>query len=90
MRKAIETAPRSGDFVILEDDASGTYTVARWSNETARWLDDEGTPIELNPTHWHPPQTSLSPVDEIEPATIPRTNSAEAPPLACPRSHSAP
>lgn len=31
MRKAIDTAPRNGDLVVLEDDVSGAYAVARWS-----------------------------------------------------------
>lgn len=57
MRKAIETAPRNGLFVILEDTAHGTFAVARWSVETARWLDEDETPIQLNATHWHLPQT---------------------------------
>ena len=56
MRKAIDTAPRNGDFVILEDGARGTIAVARWSAEAARWLDEHGTPTQLNATHWHPPQ----------------------------------
>ena len=57
MRKAIDTAPRNGDFVILEDGARGTIAVARWSAESAQWLDEHGTPSQLNPTHWHSPQS---------------------------------
>jgi hypothetical protein len=56
MRKTIDTAPRNGDFVILEDGARGTIAVARWSTEAAQWLDEHGTPSQLNATHWHPPQ----------------------------------
>ena len=56
MRKAIDTAPRNGDFVILEDGARGTIAVARWSAESAQWLDEHGTPCQLNATHWHSPQ----------------------------------
>ena len=56
MRKAIDTAPRNGDFVILEDGARGTIAVARWSAEFAQWLDEHGTPCQLNATHWHSPQ----------------------------------
>jgi hypothetical protein len=56
MRKAIDTAARNGDFVILEDAARGTIAVARWSAEAAQWLDEDGTPSQLNATHWHPPQ----------------------------------
>ena len=57
MRKAIDTAPRNGDFVILEDGARGTIAVARWSAEAAQWLDEHGTPSQLNATHWHSPQS---------------------------------
>ena len=56
MRKTIETAPRNGIFVILEDETHGTFAVARWSRDGALWLDDDGKPIQLNATHWHPPQ----------------------------------
>lgn len=56
MRKAIETAPRNGVFVILEDDALGTFAVARWSVEATQWLDDDDKPIQLNATHWTLPQ----------------------------------
>jgi hypothetical protein len=56
MRKTIDTAPRNGDFVILEDGARGTIAVARWSAEAAQWLDEHGMPSQLNATHWHPPQ----------------------------------
>ena len=36
MRQGIETAPKDGTIVILEDDASGTYDVAHWSAEATR------------------------------------------------------
>ncbi|GEP57036.1 hypothetical protein [Reyranella soli] len=62
MRQAIDTVPRNGDFVILEDDASGTYAVARWSVEAAQWLDEEGKPSRLNATHWQPFDSAQSPV----------------------------
>ena len=60
MRKAIDTAPRNGDFVILEDAARGALAFARWSAEAAQWLDEKGTPCQLNATHWH----SLQNLDE--------------------------
>jgi hypothetical protein len=56
MREAIDTAPRNGDSVILEDAARGTIAVARWSVDAAQWIDERGTPIQLKATHWHPPQ----------------------------------
>ena len=60
MRKTIDTAPRNGDFVFLEDAARGTVAFARWSAEAAQWLDEDGTPSQLNATHWH----SLQNLDE--------------------------
>jgi len=60
MRKAIDTAPRNGDFVILEDAARGALAFVRWSAEAAQWLDEKGTPCQLNATHWH----SLQNLDE--------------------------
>lgn len=56
MRKAIETAPRNGEFVFLEDAARGTVAVARWSAEEEQWIDENGKPSQLNATHWHSPQ----------------------------------
>jgi hypothetical protein len=54
MRHAIETAPRDGNVVILEDDASGTYDVAHWSTEAGEWVGENGAPSKIAPTHWHP------------------------------------
>ncbi len=54
MRKGIDTVPKNGDFVILEDDAIGKYAVARWSPDAAQWVDEGGTPCGLDPTHWQP------------------------------------
>jgi hypothetical protein len=54
MRYAIETAPRDGKVVILEDDASATYDVAHWSAEAGEWVGENGEPSKITPTHWHP------------------------------------
>jgi len=59
MRQAIETAPKDGKIVILEDDASGTYDVARWSAKAGGWVGENGEPSKIAPTHWH-----LRPRDE--------------------------
>jgi hypothetical protein len=52
----IETAPQDGKFVILEEDARGNYDVARWSSEAGGWVGEDGEPINITPTHWHPTQ----------------------------------
>lgn len=53
MRYPIETAPRNGSIVVLEDDASGTLEVAYWS-PTGEWIGEYGEPSALTPSHWHP------------------------------------
>jgi hypothetical protein len=54
MRHTIETAPRNGNVVILEDDASGTYDVAHWSPEAGEWIGENGEPSKITPSHWYP------------------------------------
>jgi hypothetical protein len=54
MRHAIETAPRDGNVVVIEDDASGTYDVAHWSAEAGEWVRENGGPSTIAPTHWYP------------------------------------
>ncbi|MBR0801126.1 hypothetical protein JQ615_37785 [Bradyrhizobium jicamae] len=59
MRRAIDTAPRDGQFVILEDDVSGVFELARWSAQAHSWVRENGEPSEITPTHWqtaHLPQ----------------------------------
>ena len=53
MRRAIETAPRDGKAILLEDDASGEYAVARWSAEANDWVGESGEPIQIAATHWY-------------------------------------
>ena len=54
MRQAIETPPRDGSAIILEDAASGTYDVAHWSPEAGEWVGENGAPIKITPSHWFP------------------------------------
>jgi hypothetical protein len=54
MRQGIETAPRDGSAIILEDDGSGTYDVAHWSPEAGEWVGENGAPIKITPSHWFP------------------------------------
>ena len=68
MRNTIDTAPRNGDFIILEDAARGALAFVRWSADAAQWLDEKGTPCQLNATHWHsltPAQSVVETVGEI-------------------------
>jgi hypothetical protein len=54
MRRTIETAPRDGNVIILEDDARGTYDVAHWSPEAGAWVGENGEPSKITPSHWYP------------------------------------
>jgi hypothetical protein len=72
MRRTIETAPMDGNVVILEDDASGTHDVARWSPEAGEWVGENGGPSKITPTHWSPmprDKSLLSLLQEVEPST---------------------
>src|SRR5207244_7730555 len=53
MRRAIDTAPRDGKFVILEDDVSGSFELAQWSAEARAWVGENGELIKITPTYWH-------------------------------------
>src|SRR5262245_25953484 len=53
MRRAIETAPRDGKAILLEDDAGEEYAVARWSAEANEWVGESGEPIQIAATHWY-------------------------------------
>src|ERR1700681_3386820 len=54
MRRTIETAPRDGNVIILEDDARGTYDVAHWSPEAGEWVGENGEASKITPSHWYP------------------------------------
>jgi hypothetical protein len=53
MRRPIETVPRDGKVVILEDDASGTFELAHWSAEARAWVKENGELSKIMPTYWH-------------------------------------
>jgi hypothetical protein len=53
MRRAIETAPKDGKVVIIEDDR-GTYEHAHWSTEAQTWVKENGEISKITPTHWLP------------------------------------
>jgi hypothetical protein len=56
MRRPIETAPKDGTAVVLEDEAKGTYELARWSAEECAWVSKNGKAHEITPMYWHPVQ----------------------------------
>ena len=48
----IGTAPQTGAFIILHDEETGVYEVARWLKAEGRWSQEGGDSIGINPTHW--------------------------------------
>src|SRR6266478_5757920 len=46
----IDVAPKNGDFIILEDACS--REVGRWAQEANGWVQPDGTPVRISPTHW--------------------------------------
>ena len=50
----IETAPRDGGFLILEEDMSGKNDIARWASEAGGWVRENGEPIKIRPSYWYP------------------------------------
>src|SRR6266404_8854642 len=49
MRRLLETVPKDGKVVILEDDASGIYELAHWSIEERAWVGENGKPSTITP-----------------------------------------
>jgi hypothetical protein len=60
MRSPIESVPKDGQFVIVEDE-SGNDDVARWSPARKTWVGLNGEPIAILPTHWWPMPTGGAP-----------------------------
>jgi TPR repeat protein len=54
LAKQIELAPKNGDFVVLQDGWSGSWEVGRWATESSGWVQIDGKPLRIFPTHWVP------------------------------------
>ena len=52
MRHTIETAPKDGKVVIIDDDPTGISDVAHRSAQTDEWIAENGEPSKITPTHW--------------------------------------
>jgi hypothetical protein len=50
----IATAPRDGRFLILKEDASGKFNIARWAPEAGEWVRENDQPIKITPAYWYP------------------------------------
>jgi hypothetical protein len=76
MRRGIETVPKDGKPVILEDDASATYELAQWSAQERAWIGENGKPIKIIPTHWHAMRRDADVVQEQCGSSGPPTSQA--------------
>lgn len=63
MRRPIDTAPKNGQDIWLED-ATGAVEVGHWSPEAGRWVWQDGSPINGVPTHWYLATEDVDPEDE--------------------------
>ena len=54
LAKQIELAPRNGEFVVLQDGGSGSWEVGRWAPQSNGWVQIDGKPLRIFPTHWVP------------------------------------
>lgn len=63
MRQPIDTAPRTGEDIWVED-ASGAVEAAHWSPEAGQWVWQDDSPINLAPTHWYPLTEDIDPEEK--------------------------
>jgi hypothetical protein len=52
LARPIELAPKNGDFIVLQDGCSGSWEVGRWARESSSWVQIDGKPLRIFPTHW--------------------------------------
>jgi len=52
LAKPIEAAPKNGDCIVLQDARS--WELGRWAQEANCWVQLDGTPVRISPTHWTP------------------------------------
>jgi hypothetical protein len=52
LAKPIDVAPKNGDFIILQDACS--WELGRWDQEVNGWVQPDGAPVRISPTHWTP------------------------------------
>jgi hypothetical protein len=63
MRQPIDTAPKDGKDIWVED-ATGAIDVARWSSQVSNWVWKNGHPFNTAPSHWYPLNGELFQEDE--------------------------
>jgi hypothetical protein len=70
--KQIDGAPKNRDFIILQDARS---ELGRWAQEAIGWVQPDGTPVRISPTH----STRLS--DDVAPLPEDETEQTQKRPL---------
>ena len=70
--KQIDGAPKDRDFIILQDAHS---ELGRWAQEAIGWVQPDGTPVRISPTH----STLLS--DDVAPLPEDETEQTQKRPL---------
>ena len=70
--KQIVDAPKNRDFIFLQDAHS---ELGRWAQEAIGWVQPDGTPVRISPTH----STRLS--DEVAPLPEDETEQTQKLPL---------
>src|SRR6202795_2960651 len=48
--RPIEVAPKNGYCIVLQDACS--WELGRWAQEANGWVQLDGTPVRISPTHW--------------------------------------
>jgi hypothetical protein len=71
VRQTIESVPKDGNAVILEDHVSGSYELAHWSAQESAWVKENGGHCEIAPTYWHAINSAkhLEEKENFEPAS---------------------
>jgi len=82
LAKPIELAPKNGDFVVLQDGCSGSWEVGRWAPESSSWIQLDGKPLRIFPTHWVPVSGDTAGSENTEGLSflVPPTQNMESPP----------
>jgi hypothetical protein len=69
LAKQIEIAPKNGDFIVLQDTCS--WEVGRWAQDANSWVQPDGTPVRISPTHWTPVYGDIDVADTTDRERLP-------------------
>lgn len=66
----IETAPKDGAEILLGEQGSGDYELARYHVDMGKWLDRCSDELHFTPTHWRDPMPPAASSDHIDDAWL--------------------